>query len=89
MALQILNSPSSPEKVVEDLQGAIADALPGAEIEVKAAGSGHFEVKVVSEVFAGKSRVAQQQTVYGAIAHLMKGDAAPVHAIDKLETLVP
>ena len=89
MALQILNSPSSPENVVEDLREAIANALPEAEIEVRATGAGHFEIRVVSETFEGKSRVAQQQVVYGAIAYLMKGDAPPVHAIDKLETFVP
>jgi hypothetical protein len=33
--------------------------------------------------------VRQQQLVYGAIAHLMKGDAAPVHAIDRLQTELP
>jgi len=89
MPLQILSSPSSPEHVVTDLHRAIAEALPGAEVAVQAAGAGHFEIKVVSETFAGRSRVAQQQAVYGAIAHLLKGDDAPVHAIDKLETLVP
>ena len=89
MALQILNSPSRPERVVEDLREAIANAFPEAEIEVRATGAGHFAIKVVSDAFAGRSRVAQQQAVYGAIAHLMKGDAAPVHAIDKLETLLP
>ena len=89
MALQILDSPSSPENVVKQLRDAIANALPEAEIEVRAAGAGHFEIKVVSGTFEGKPRVAQQQAVYGAIAYLMKGDAAPVHAIDKLETLPP
>ena len=39
--------------------------------------------------FAGRSRVQQQQAVYAAIAHLMKGDAAPVHAIDQLVTATP
>jgi hypothetical protein len=28
----------------------------------------------------------QQQRVYAAIAHLMKGDSAPVHAVDRLVT---
>jgi acid stress-induced BolA-like protein IbaG/YrbA len=87
MALQILSSPSSPENVAESLREAIAKALPAAAIEVRATGAGHFEIRVVSKTFEGKPRVAQQQSVYGAIAHLMKGDAAPVHAIDKLETL--
>ena len=89
MALKILSSPSRPEDVAVRLREAIANALPAAEIEVRATGAGHFEIKVVSEMFEGKSRVAQQQAVYGAIAYLMKGDDAPVHAIDKLETLSP
>jgi acid stress-induced BolA-like protein IbaG/YrbA len=89
MPLQILSSPSDPDAVVADLRRAIANSFPGAEIDVRATGAGHFEVKVVSETFAGQGRVAQQQSVYAAIAPLMKGDTAPVHAIDKLETLVP
>ncbi|MFN8642351.1 MAG: hypothetical protein U0802_12110 [Candidatus Binatia bacterium] len=40
-------------------------------------------------MFAAKSRVQQQQLVYGAIRQLMAGDAAPVHAIDRLTTRVP
>jgi hypothetical protein len=27
--------------------------------------------------------------VYAAIAHLMRGEGAPIHAIDQLETSVP
>jgi len=89
MPLQILSSPSNPDDLAEQLSTAVAGALPGAEIEVRATGAGHFEIRVASETFAGQSRVAQQQAVYAAIAHLMKGDAAPVHAIDTLETRVP
>jgi acid stress-induced BolA-like protein IbaG/YrbA len=89
MPLQILSSPSNPDELVENLSSAIAQALPGSQIEVQATGAGHFEIRVASETFEGQSRVAQQQAVYAAIAHLMKGDAAPVHAIDKLETRVP
>jgi acid stress-induced BolA-like protein IbaG/YrbA len=44
---------------------------------------------VVSSAFVGQSRVRQQQLVYGAIAHLMQGDAAPVHAVDRLLTELP
>jgi stress-induced morphogen len=44
---------------------------------------------VVSAAFAGLPRVRQQQKVYAAIAHLMAGDAAPVHAIDQLITKTP
>ena len=52
-------------------------------------GAGHFELDVVSEAFAGLSRVKQQQLVYGAIAPLLSGDAAPVHAIDRMVTRTP
>lgn len=66
---------------------AIEQALPGAQVEVTANSPGHFQIRVVSGAFAGKSRVQQQQLVYQAIAPLMKGEAAPVHAIDRLETI--
>jgi acid stress-induced BolA-like protein IbaG/YrbA len=89
MPLQILSSPSDPTAVVDDLHRAIQAALPSAEIVVRAAGAGHFEIEVVSESFAGQGRVAQQQAVYAAIAPLMKGNDAPVHAIDRLETRIP
>ena len=43
----------------------------------------------MSPEFAGKSMLASQRLVYGAIAHLMSGERAPVHAVDKLTTRVP
>lgn len=89
MALQILNQGPPPEEIVGKLREAIAGSLGGAEIEVEARGPGHFEISVVSELFAGKSRVQQHQLVYGAIAELMSGAQAPVHAIDRLECRVP
>lgn len=87
MPLQILSTPG--EETAQQMRVAIAEAIPGAEIEVTPAGAGHFEILVRSDVFRGKSRVAQQQLVYGAIAPLMSGDTPPVHAIDRLQTLVP
>ncbi len=89
MALRILSEPSDPGKVVSDLQSAIESAIEGADVQVRAASPGHFEIRVVSPVFADQSRVQQQQRVYAAIAHLMKGDAPPVHAVDQLQTLIP
>jgi acid stress-induced BolA-like protein IbaG/YrbA len=86
MPLQILSSPGTPDRVVDELRSSIEGAIQGAKVEVNAASPGHFEIRVVSESFEGQSRVKQQQTVYAAIAHLMKGDVAPVHAIDRLET---
>ena len=71
------------------LRDAIQTAIPDGEIEVSSAGPGHFEIVVRSAAFEGKNRVKQQQLVYGAIAHLMSGPNAPVHAIDRLTCNTP
>ena len=42
-----------------------------------------------SERFAGLPKLKQHQLVYGAITPLMSGDAAPVHAVDRLECRTP
>jgi len=90
MPLQILSSPPpEPEELRGRIEAAIAEALPGARIEVRAGSPGHFEIEVASEAFAGKSRVQQQQLVYAAIAPLMSGDAPPVHAVDRMVTRTP
>ena len=75
---------SVPKAIREAIAGAIADAV----VEVEG-GGGHYTIVVTSPVFAGKSRIESQRLVLGAIAHLMKGDGAPVHAVDSLRTLVP
>jgi len=74
--------------VLDALRDAIEKEIPEALVDV-AGGGGHFTIDVVSPVFAGKSMLASQRLVYGAIAHLMSGDMAPVHAIDSLRTRVP
>jgi len=90
MALQILNAPGrEPEEIASKLEEAIRTALPGAEIEVHPGGPGHYSLRVVSSAFEGQSRVKQQQLVYGAIAPLMAGNDAPVHAVDKLTCETP
>jgi acid stress-induced BolA-like protein IbaG/YrbA len=83
MAIQIGRSPS---ELAGEMRSAIEAAIPGATVEVLANGAGHFSVRVVAAAFAGKGRVAQQQMVYGALAPFMRGDGAPVHAIDELRT---
>lgn len=85
MALQI-HAP--PREIVAQIEDAIRKALPGCEVSASGA-AGHFEIRVVSSAFEGKRTLEKQRMVYGAIAHLMAGDAAPVHAVDKLETLTP
>ena len=87
MTLQILSTPG--DQTGKLLKEAIEQAIAGAEVEVVAGGAGHFELRVKAAGFAGQSRVAQQRAVYAAINHLMKGETAPVHAIDKMEILVP
>ena len=89
MALQILNAGPGPDEVVAKIRQAIAVELPEAEITVTAGSPGHFEIRVVSGTFAGRSRVQQQQLVYKAITPLMSGNAAPVHAVDRLECVTP
>lgn len=89
MALQIINAGPDPADVAAQIRAAIAQALPEAAIEVRPRGPGHFEIDVADAIFAGKSRVKQQQLVYGAIAHLMSGANAPVHAVDRLDCRVP
>ena len=90
MPLEILSAPPpEPGALVEELRCAVLTALPDAEVEVEARSPGHFALSVVSSAFAGLPRVRQQQKVYAAIAHLMAGDAAPVHAIDRLITRTP
>ncbi len=90
MALQILNAAGpDPEVIVGQIQAAIENELPGATVDVRCASPGHFEIKVTSQAFADQPMLKQHQLVYGAIADLMSGDAAPVHAVDHLECLLP
>jgi acid stress-induced BolA-like protein IbaG/YrbA len=87
--LRILGQPSDPAQTAEALERAIREGIPDATVEVSPGGAGHFSLRVRSASFAGESRLRQQQRVYAAIAPLLAGDAPPVHAIDRLETLVP
>lgn len=77
----------SPEAVAREIARAIEAEIPGARAEVTPGLPGHFEVRVVAEVFREGTRVEQHQRVYRAIAPLMEGERAPVHAIDRLETV--
>jgi acid stress-induced BolA-like protein IbaG/YrbA len=74
--------------VLQAIRDAVAGKIAGAEVEV-AGGGGHYTISVVSPAFAGKSMLESQRLVYAAIAHLMQGDTAPVHAVDSLRTRAP
>lgn len=84
MSLPVFNS---VDEVCEALRSSIVAAIPDARVEVLPGSPGHFELQVTSKAFEGESMVKQQQRVYAAIKDLMRGDAAPVHAIDQLRTL--
>ncbi len=65
------------------IREAVEKALPGSRATV-AGGGGHYTLEVEGPQFAGLSRIDAQRLVYSAITHLMAGDNAPLHAVDKL-----
>ncbi len=73
--------------VKAEIQKSIEGALPGASVDVMSGSGGHFEITVISPVFEGKTLLQKQRLVLSAIKHLMAGDTAPVHAVDRLTTL--
>ncbi len=74
--------------ITDQVRTAIETAIPDAKVDVFSSG-GHFEIEVVSPIFADKRILEQQRLVYSAIAHLMAGDDAPVHAVDRMVCRVP
>ena len=71
----------------EDIEAMIVAAIPDARVEIRdLAGDGdHYAARVVSDSFAGMSRVRQHQAVYAALKGKMGGE---LHAL-QLETAVP
>lgn len=74
--------------IIEETRSAIAAAIPGAHVAVRG-GGGHFEIEVISDQFAGKRILDRQRMVLSAIAPLMKGSEAPLHAVDTLVCKTP
>ncbi len=72
-----------PSKVQELLLA----AFPGADIElVDLTGTkDHYQARIVSTAFAGKSLIEQHKLVYGALGEAMNG---PIHAL-ALKTYTP
>lgn len=77
-----------PAAVREAVREAITRSIPDANVQVEG-GGGHYSIEVVSKVFEGKGMLDSQRLVYAAIAPLLKGDDAPVHAVDTLRTRAP
>jgi acid stress-induced BolA-like protein IbaG/YrbA len=71
--------------VLAAIRDAIVAKLPDARVEASG-GGGHYSITVTSREFGGKTMLASQRLVYGAITHLMAGDRPPIHAVDSLVT---
>jgi stress-induced morphogen len=71
----------------EELKQRIEQTLPGsrAEVEDLTGGGDHFRAEVVSEQFAGLSRIEQHQLVYGVFGDEVGG---PIHALS-IKTSTP
>ncbi len=72
----------------ELIRDRILTALPGAEVEVRdTTGTGdHFEARVVSPQFVGKTMVDQHQAVYAPLKDVL--DTGELHAL-ALKTYSP
>jgi stress-induced morphogen len=70
-----------------ELKQRIESALPGAEVEVEdlTGGGDHFRAEVVSDRFAGLSRIDQHKLVYGVFGPEIGG---PIHALS-IKTSTP
>jgi stress-induced morphogen len=70
-----------------EIEALIKAALPDAEVQIDdLAGDGdHYRAHVISQAFAGKSRVQQHKLVYEALGGRMGGE---LHAL-QLTTAVP
>lgn len=73
-----------PKTVAERIVG----ALPGAQVQVKdLTGNGdHFEARVVSTAFEGKTMIEQHQLVYAPLQDVLK--TGELHAL-ALKTYTP
>ena len=83
-----LSLTGSQQTIEEQIKEAIETTVADSTVEVGGDGR-HFEIKVISPVFEGKRTLEKQRIVYVALNELMAGSNAPVHAIARLETLVP
>ncbi len=75
--------------IIQQIRAAVEAAVPCTELDVQSNSPGHFTIRVVSPVFADLSRVKQQQLVYASLKNLMAGNAAPLHAVDRLDCVTP
>jgi len=68
----------------ESIQASLEAGLPTEHVEVRGDGA-HFEAIIVSQAFAGLSRIKQHQLVYAALGDRMREE---IHALS-MQTLTP
>jgi stress-induced morphogen len=73
----------------QTIQDIIIEKITDAQVTVNNTGQGHFSLVVTTQAFVGKNMLAKHKLVLSAIAPLMTGTSAPVHAIDNLKTMLP
>jgi stress-induced morphogen len=63
-----------------EVERRLLEAFPGSDVEITdlTGGQDHFQARIVSNLFEGKSPIEQHQLVYAALAEEMKG---PIHAL--------
>ena len=71
----------------EQVRALLSEAFPDGEVVVEdmTGTKDHFDARIVSEAFVGKSRLEQHQLVYAALGDAMHG---PIHAL-ALKTYTP
>lgn len=79
---------SQATDLMTEIKNRIENSIPNTQAEVFSASDRHYSLTVISQCFADLPQVKQHQLVYAAIADLMKGDSAPIHAIDKMDLRV-
>lgn len=70
---------------LDDIKKIVEQQIPGANVDIEGDGY-HFQVTVVSEVFAGKTPIKKQQIVYAALNEQITSGA--IHAIS-IKTYTP
>jgi stress-induced morphogen len=63
-----------------EVEARLRNAFPDADIELEdlTGTKDHYQARIISEAFAGKTPVEQHQLVYSALQEEMKG---PIHAL--------
>ncbi|MFB8797499.1 MAG: BolA family transcriptional regulator [Microcoleus sp.] len=74
----------TPSQVAEMIQTGLPDAK--VKVDDLTGGGDHYQARVVSSAFEGKSRVQQHQLVYGTLKQAMASEA--IHAL-ALQTFTP